>query len=86
VCFTAFDSCPLSYSLLAENMRGSTRNQKKTYFKLSSASINMRDTNLLANGTWALAIICFMCVIIITPLSLAHSSLEELRRRFGHDA
>ena len=62
-----------------------------------SASVDIRTTKLLTNGSWALAGVWCTRSVIITPHILAVSSLKDLRRsreelrpiwlrrRFGHD-
>ena len=79
--------CSWSNSLLAEKDARFNDIKKNLPQALSlSAIVNLRATNLLTSGTWAIAWVWFSCFAIITPHIRAHSPLEELRRRFGHYA
>lgn len=56
MCFTALDSCPLLHSLLAEKYTRLNEIKKNLPQALNLSAIeNMRGTNLLTSGTWALA-------------------------------
>ena len=63
-----------------------TQWESRTYFKPNLSANGKNPISSLANGIYALARVWFTRPRVITPNTLAPSSLEDLRHRVSHAA